>query len=142
MVFTYNYYFKPRHADFDEYGIAHHSKYFCWFEEARYECFEQFGEAFNNLYTLYKFPLSDAKVKYLRPVADTRELCVKVSIELPIKVAVLKIGYRLVEKTTGILLAKGYTNHVFTNKRLELLTKVPKEFLEIVNMLMENQNEQ
>jgi acyl-CoA thioesterase FadM len=36
MEISFDYSIEPRFSDFDLYGIAHHSRYFYWFEEARF----------------------------------------------------------------------------------------------------------
>ena len=141
MTYEYNYFFRPRHADFDEYKIAHHSKFLCWFEEARYECFEQFGDVFTEIGNLYKMPVTRLETKFYNPVSNTNILCARVSIDFPQNLPILKIKYRLMDKNKKCLYAKGVTEHVFADEELRILKETPEAFNKIITSIMENQYE-
>lgn len=135
MKFTYKYYFKPRHSDFDNYEIAHHSKFLCWFEEARYECFEQFQEYFDAITRKYIMPVTKLDCKYYQMVTSVDKMLVIVSLDVPITSSILHLNYRLMDSDEKRLYAKGYTEHVFMNEDRELVTSVPEEFLKLVEYI-------
>lgn len=138
MQYKYKYVFRPRHSDFDDYGIAHHSRFFCWFEEARYEAFEAFGEKAKILFEKYKFPLSFLNCKFSRSVDTFDKLAVIVSIDLPLECPVLAINYRLTDLSGKKLYARGITKHAFVDRDLKILNKIPTEFEDIIKIFMEN----
>lgn len=138
MQYTYKYIFRPRHSDFDDYGIAHHSRFFCWFEEARYEAFEPFKEKAEMLFEKYKFPLSYLDCKFSRSVDTFDKLMITVTIEIPLSGPTLPIKYRLTDLSGRVLYARGITKHAFVDRDMKILGRIPEEFEDIVNMLMEN----
>ena len=91
MQYTFKYYFKPRHSDFDDYQIAHHSKFLCWFEEARYECFEQFKGIFDVILEKYKIPVTKLECKYYHMVSRVETMVIIMNLELPVASPVLHL---------------------------------------------------
>ncbi|RDY31939.1 acyl-CoA thioesterase [Lachnotalea glycerini] len=133
MQYRYKYYFKPRHSDMDNYGIAHHSKFFCWFEEARYESFTIFSEQFDDITKKYKLLVTKLECKYIQSVSDVKNMVVLVDVDLLLNKPILHIQYRLMDEQEKRLFAKGYTEHVFVNREGKMAMDIPAE----VNLLIE-----
>ena len=139
MIFRYDYIFRPRHSDFDEYKIDHHSKYLCWFEEARYEAFGSLGECSEELIARYKLPVTRLDCKYCRAVDSFEEKKITVTVDVPLKTPVLHISYRLTDALGKKLYAKGYTEHTFVDSDLRMLNCVPEELENIVKKILKQE---
>lgn len=120
MQIQHEYKIKPRHTDIDEYGIAHHSKFLCWFEEARYDMFKSYKGLLKN----YKLLVSKLECKYMRQVCVDDKLLITVSVEIPLTMPKLSIYYRLTDPDKRLLYAKAYTEHVFLDKDNKMLTEL------------------
>lgn len=130
MQIRHEYKIKPRHTDIDEYGIAHHSKFLCWFEEARYDMFQNYKDILKS----YKLLVSKMECKYMRQVYVDNELLITVSVEIPLTMPKLSIYYRLTDSNRRLLYAKAYTEHVFLDKNNKMATEINDD-IKILNTL-------
>ncbi len=110
----YRYAFKVRFSDTDSYGIVHHSKYYCYFEEARYAFARSVGTAeCIPQGTDVKFPVLTSSCEYRKPLFyNDQTVFVKLScrIECDCKI---EFDYAVTDEN-GTLYAKGKTSHVVT----------------------------
>lgn len=127
MEYCYKYNFKPRHTDLDVFRIAHHSKFFCWFEEARYDLFTQLPTAFDSIIDKYGFPVTRLECKYLRSVSTTANMTVNVILKVNSNTSILHFDYRLLDSTERILHAKAYTEHVLLDCEGRILKSYPED---------------
>lgn len=135
MEYKYKYYFKPRHSDFDVYLVAHHSKYFCWFEEARYQLFSKIPDLYEQVITTFKLPVTDLACKYIKSVSTLDEYVVKVKAVFDFQKPIIHFDYRLMDKEEKVLYAKGFTEHVFLNHENKLIIMFPEEVKQIIEKL-------
>lgn len=134
MEYKYEYRLAPRHSDFDFYQMAHHSKYFCWFEEARFALFSQLTKA-EDILLKYKLPVTNINCKYLRMVCDVGELRIKVNMVFDHEKPVIHFYYRLMDGKAKKLHAKGWSEHAFLDQDNNLLTMMPEDVVEIFHKL-------
>ena len=106
--------FKVRFSDTDSYGIVHHSRYYCYFEEARYA----FARSVDTVKHMpqgvdVRFPVLTSSCEYRKPLLyDDRTVFVKLSchIECDCKI---EFSYAVIDEK-GTVYAKGKTSHVVT----------------------------
>lgn len=127
MEYCYEYIFKPRHTDFDVFKIVHHSKYFCWFEEARYDLFTQLPVTFESIIDKYGFPVTRVECKYIRSVSKTANMSVEVKLKVDVDTPIIHFDYRLLNSSKKILYAKAYTEHVLLDREGRLLKAYPED---------------
>ncbi|MBN2324723.1 MAG: acyl-CoA thioesterase [Spirochaetes bacterium] len=118
---------RVRYVETDRMGIAHHTHYFSWMEQARTELMRQNGLSYRDLEERgYMLPVREAHCRYRHALSYDDEVKIQAEL-LEIGGASLKIGYRLYGKDTGMPAAEGYTVHPFTDKNGKIV-KVPRFF--------------
>ncbi len=107
---------RVRYAETDQMGVVYHGNYYTWFEVGRGEFFNSLGFTHN---TLEKdgiiLPVVESYCKYIKPARYFDDIIIKTSIE-SLKGIKLTLNYKVIRKEDNLLLAKGYTTHVFANK--------------------------
>ncbi len=114
-----------RYAETDQMGIAHHSMYAVWFEQARTELIAHLGWHYRDLEKEgLLLPLAELSVRYLKPsfYEDRLEIYTHVS---KLTAAQLEFTYEVVRD--GVLIATGKTRHGCTDKDLKPIN-VKKHF--------------
>ena len=119
MEFVYP--FKVRFSDTDAYGVVHHSKYYCYFEEARYEFTKQCLNLFsgypegNNL----KFPVISSCCEYRHALDYTLdEMCIHLRFRI-LNGCKIEFTYEVKKAGKSTVYAKGRTVHaILENGRL------------------------
>lgn len=122
----YSYEFRVRFRDTDAYGMVHHSNFFCYFEEARYEFSKNIlklfeSQAGRNL----KFPVILAECTYKNALCYDLECCqvkLKFRVTEGIKVEFL---YEIRKKGNAKIYAKGRTVHAVINEDGKLCVTLP-----------------
>ncbi len=114
----------------DPAGIVHNSKYFIWFEQARFkiakeakimECMKE--EASNN--DSYFFPVIEAECKFIRPIPLGTELIIKTQLKKPI-VAKFVFKHVVTDAITGIEYARAKTQvSICSDKRGMIMNLSP-----------------
>ncbi len=130
MIYTteYDYKFRPIFSDMDGYGWAHHSRYFVWYENARFSILNQKIHISDATFKKYLFPVSDVYSKYYEPVKFGCELIIHVKLEIDDAVPLLKFHYRMIRSIDGKLMSKGESTHVVTDMNHNILSGPPVEF--------------
>ena len=130
MKVTFKYSFRPRFSDIDRYGIAHHSRYFYWFEEARfYWLNEVLNVSIEDQQTLYA-PLSNLSAEYKKPIVFEQDYVILCHVTAVAFKPVVKFEYKIMDVSEEILFSVGHTEHVFTNSSGELLLEIPEYLVE------------
>lgn len=112
---TFSYPFSVRFSDTDAYGIVHHSKYYCYFEEARYAL----GVHLNMRNLLagregVQFPVVYSSCQYRHPlVYDDKPAVVNLKCRVQ---AGCKIEFLYEIEKDNVVYAKGSTVHAVTEK--------------------------
>lgn len=110
-----------RYAEIDQMGIAHHSNYPVWFEIGRTDFFKTIGFPYSVIEEKgLLMPLIEMRCTFKYPARYDDTLSIRTSIS---HVSHVKIGfeYQVSNKSSGILLAIGETNHGSTDKNLKPL---------------------
>ncbi len=115
----------------DPAGIVHNSKYFIWFEQARFkiakeakimECMKE--ETLDN--DSYFFPVIEAECKFIRPISLGTELIIKTQLKKPV-VAKLAFKHVVTDAITGIEYARAKTQvSMCSDKRGMIMNLSPK----------------
>lgn len=131
--------FKVRFSDTDAYGIVHHSRYYCYFEEARYE----FTKQCLNLFSGYpegnslKFPVISSSCGYRRSLEYTLE---EMYIRLRFRIldgCKVEFTYEVKKEGKSIIYAKGRTVHAILENEKLCLT-VPEWIKEKIRRSIED----
>ena len=122
----YNYEFCVRFRDTDAYGIVHHSNYYCYFEEARYEFSKKVLKIFENqVLNKLKFPVISSECIYKNALGyDLGKCQVKLKFRIidSIKIEFL---YEIIKKGSNKVYAKGRTVHAVINEDDKLCLTLP-----------------
>lgn len=135
---VHEYFVRPAFSDMDGYGCAHHSRYWIWFENARFSIFFDKFHMSEEILRKYMFPISDVHCKYYEPVKFGYDLVVRTVMEVDDEVPLLKFHYRTIRVTDGKLMSKGQTTHVITDMEHNILSGIPSE---ISNVLKNDEGE-
>ncbi len=118
---------RVRYVETDKMGVAHHTHYFSWMEQARTELMRQNGLSYRELEEKgYMLPVREAHCRYRHALSYDDEVTVEAEL-LEIGGASLKTGYRVYRVEDGTLAAEGYTVHPFTDKGGKIV-KAPRLF--------------
>lgn len=125
MVFTLVS-FPVRYAETDQMGIVHHSNYPIWFEIGRTDHLRQLGRTYASLEEEgLLLPLVNLNCKYLAPAKYGDEIEVKTRIK---KLTCVRIEFAYeVYNQQGTLLALGFTEHGWTDRKLKPINLSKKQ---------------
>ncbi len=125
---------RVRYSEIDKMGVAYNSHYFNWFEIGRTELMRDNGFTYSEAEKSgYRFPVIEAGIKYLKPVHYDDVLTIKTSFGRKPGLR-LRMIYEICRD--DIILATGFTEHVFTDENLRP-RKPPKSFLKNILELWE-----
>lgn len=116
------YHFRVRYAETDQMGIAHHSKYFVWFEEGRSNYCRDLGLPYGEWEKNGVFlPVAEVHCRYKSPLLYD-ELTTLEVFPVGVGPASLTFGYRL-RHEDGKLAAEGWTKHAFADEQGRLIRR-------------------
>jgi YbgC/YbaW family acyl-CoA thioester hydrolase len=116
-------------TDTDAAQVVHFSNYFRFFEKTE-EFYRHLGFSFNNFVEKgIWIPRVEAFCQYEKSAKFNDLFEVELTIE-ELKEKSVKYGFKIFNKETAVLLAKGYVVVVATEKQTEKATKIPKDILE------------
>jgi len=107
-----------RYAETDQMGIVHHSNYAVWFEAARTEYIKSLGISYTEIEEQgLMLPLKSLQCEFIRPAKyeDRIKILTRLNEYNGIR---LSFNYNVINEEDGSLLAKGVTEHVWTDKSL------------------------
>ena len=114
----FEYKHRVRYFETDKMGVAHHSSFVYWFENARIEFLRSKGVEYSDLENAgYNLAVAEINGRFLKPVFFDSVITVKVFLT-KFKSGFVRFDY-LVENEKGELVVKGYTKHIVMNKQLE-----------------------
>ncbi|MGI6256700.1 MAG: acyl-CoA thioesterase [Anaerovoracaceae bacterium] len=138
MKYTYN--FSVRFRDTDAYGIVHHSNYFCYFEEARYNFSEKVLKLYEQgVMTKLKFPVISAECIYKNALGYALE---EYQVHLKFRIlegARIEFRYELLKENERKIYAKGRTVHAILNEEDKLCLQLPKSLQELKERISRNE---
>lgn len=116
-------------SDTDAAQVVHYSNYFRFFERAEEEFYRYLGFSFNDFVSRgLWFPRVEAFCQYMKPAKFNDLLEVDLTIE-ELKEKSIKYAFRIFNKETSTLLAKGYVVVVAADKRSQKATQIPREYI-------------
>ena len=118
-----------RFRDTDSYGIVHHSNFFCYFEEARYDFSKKILNFQEDMMDgrCVKFPVIEAYCNYRHAVKYTGEdLYVEVLFRV-VNDSKIEFRYKLTNDSGLKVYAKGNTVHAFVDNE-KLCLVIPEWF--------------
>ena len=105
-----------RYAETDQMGIAHHSNYAIWYEQARTEFIRALGSSYSQIEKDGVWlPLLSLHCEFKSPALYEDQLTIKTAIGL---LTPSRIQFDYEVKREGVLLGKGFTAHAFTTPAL------------------------
>jgi acyl-CoA thioester hydrolase len=120
---------RVRYVDTDQMGVAHHARYFEWFEMGRTELIRSLGLPYKQLEESgYHLPVVEASAQYRSPARYDDLLTVEAAVDGKMG-ARLRISYAV--RRGEELLATGYTVHAFLDRQRRPV-RPPKAFLEVL----------
>ena len=117
-----------RYAETDQMGIAHHSVYAVWFEQARTELIARLGWHYRDLEQAgLLLPLAELSARYYKPAFYEDRLLIYTHVS-KLTAAQLEFSYEVVRD--GELIAAGTTRHGCTGKDLRPIN-IKKKFPDV-----------
>ena len=127
---------RVRYAETDKMGIVYHTNHFVWFEVARTEFFRALGLPYSELEEKgYFLPVLKAHCEYKSHLGYDDEATVTAFIAAH-KGTRISFHYEVRNKSSGKLVATGYTVHAFMNSDGKPV-KIPEEVLKAIGESME-----
>lgn len=131
MPSTFKASFRVSWTDTDAAQVVHFSNYFRFFERTEEEFYRHLG--FNLIIDIMDqynvwLPRVEAFCQYKKPAKFNDLLEVELSIE-EIKEKSIKYNFKISNKESAVLLAKGHVVIVATDKQTGKATKIPKEMI-------------
>jgi len=128
---------RVRYKDTDQMGVVYNGNYFTWFEVGRVELLRDMGISYKYLEERGIFTaVAEAHCKYIKPARFDDEIVIKTRI-IELKETRVKFEYSLYRKDDDLLLAKGYTLHVFVDKNIKPIS-LRKTHEDLWKLLEEN----
>ncbi len=112
---------RVRYSETDQMGVAHNKVYFEWFELGRTEFCRQRGVTYKEIEAQgFYLVVVEAHCRYRRPLRYDQTFIIRISLResTPKKFV---FDYELLTKEERTLVAEGYTVHIVTNHRSEVL---------------------
>jgi acyl-CoA thioester hydrolase len=121
--------FRVAWADTDAAGVVHYSNYFRFFERTEEEFYRHLGFTFEDTAKQgLWFPRIEAFCQYKKPARFSDLLEVELTVE-GLKEKSFRLGFRIVNKETSVLLAAGYVVVVVADKQTGKAVRIPEETL-------------
>lgn len=133
---------RVRYKDTDQMGVVYNGNYFTWFEVGRVELLRDIGISYKDLERRGVFTaVAEAYCKYIKPARFDDEIIIKTRIRKLTEIRV-EFEYSLYRKEDELLLAKGYTLHVFVDKNIKPvnLKKVDEDLWKLLKEKVEDNN--
>lgn len=133
---------RVRYKDTDQMGVVYNGNYFTWFEVGRVELLRDIGISYKDLERRGVFTaVAEAYCKYIKPARFDDEIIIKTRIRKLTEIRV-EFEYSLYRKEDELLLAKGYTLHVFVDKNIQPvnLKKVHEDLWKLLKEKIEDNN--
>ena len=128
-MFTYTTKIRVRYADTDKMQFVYNGKYLEYFEIGRTELLRSSGLAYSEIENIgYQLPLIEAGIKYKSPAHYDDVLLVEASID-EVYSAKVHIEYKLIRESDNVLIATGFTDHMFIKSDTKKPTKPPQIYI-------------
>ncbi len=120
-----------RFHEADPYSVAHHSRYFQWFDEGMLNFFENILDlGIEKMHGEGIFvPVIEDRCSYSKPGRFGDEIILRTLIEANTK-PIFCMRHTFVNKKTGDRMAEGRSRHVFASRERVLMLRMPDFFRE------------
>ena len=123
---------RVRYADTDQMQFVYNGKYSEYFEVGRTEMMRSIGMPYHSLeINGYMLPVLELSVKYKNPAHYDDVLFVRAFVK-EIPVLKVHIAYEIFKTEETILVAEGFTEHVFMNRETKKAVRPPKFFIDAI----------
>jgi acyl-CoA thioester hydrolase len=124
-----------RFYEVDAYGVVWHGHYAGWFEKGRNDLTQQYQMDPLQLKEMNLLaPVVELNCQFKLPATFGDSLIIQTTMERT-EVAKLIFHYRVLDQGNGKILATGFTTHVLTDLKGNLLYRVPPEVLERIEAM-------
>ncbi len=114
---TIELYVRVRYAETDAMGVAHHTSYLVWFEEARSEFLRQLGGDYAKLEEGgIALPVTELVCRYIAPARYGDMVVIKTKLE-EVRSRSVSFSYEVMLQKTGERLATGMTKHICVDSK-------------------------
>jgi len=121
---------RVRYADTDKMQFVYNGKYLEYFEVGRTEILRYVGLPYSELEkTGYQLPVIEAGLKYKSPAHYDDELNIEATIK-ELYTAKVRIDYIVRRKKDNVLIATGFTDHMFMKEDTKRPTKPPHIYID------------
>ena len=123
---------RVRYADTDQMQYAYNGKYFEYFEVGRTEMMRENGLTYKNIEAQgYQMPVYETFIKFKNPAYYDELLEIETRVEkLPL--ARVHIDHIIISKDRNVVIAEGYVELVFINKKTKILSRAPSFFVSAI----------
>lgn len=123
---------RVRYADTDQMNFVYNGKYSEYFEVGRTEMLRNIGLPYSTLeINGFMLPVLELNIKYKNPACYDDLLLVRCFVkQLP--VVKIHIDYTIHRESGNILVAEGFTEHVFMKKENRKAVRPPEFFLKAI----------
>ncbi len=130
---------RVRYADTDQMKRVYYGKYFEYFEEARSDLLRSIGMPYSEIEKGGTYlPVIEAFAKYKQSARYDELISVETVIdEMP--VARIRLNYRIFREGDQEPMVEGYTVHSFLNAGTGKPTRVPAQFLQVLQEAFKSQ---
>ena len=124
-----------RFYEVDSYGVVWHGHYVGWFEAGRNDLTQRYQMGPLQLKERgFLAPVVELNCQFKLPATFGNSVVVQTTMERT-EVAKLIFRYRVLDQENGKVLATGFTTHVLTDLKGNLLYRVPQEVLERIEAM-------
>jgi acyl-CoA thioester hydrolase len=121
---------RVRYADTDKMQFVYNGKYLEYFEVGRAELLRSIGLAYSQVENKgYQLPLIEAGIKYKHPAVYDELLEVE-AINRVLYSAKVHIEYIVRKQDTGVIVAEGFTTHMFIKSDSKKPTRPPQFYID------------
>ena len=122
---------RVRYGDTDQMGMAYYGHYLRWFEIGRAEMMRSLGSSYRSIEEQgIRLPVVEARCRYLKPARYDDPVAIETGV-LDVGRASVRFGYRIVDETSGALIAHGMTEHCFLGEDGRPV-RAPKEVIALL----------
>jgi len=119
---------RVRYAETDQMGIVYYSNYFVWMELGRVEWCRAAGIRYRDMEEQdgILLAVAEAQCRYHQPARYDDEVVIETTLPQA-HPRMITFEYRMIRAGDDVLLATGYTRHVFLGRSLQP-TKLPERY--------------
>lgn len=126
-------------TDIDMMQVVHHSKYWIWFEEARFDFFNRVLDVSVSQIRESRIlmPVIDCDCRYISTILWDQQVFIETRLELS-NAPYFNFFYEIHSVSNSKLLSKGRTKQAFIDKNFNLKLKMPQYLSEAITRGFEN----